>query len=110
MNACAHHTNPDTCTWCATARARQRMNTNRAAATERQAGVIRHRLQTVFPIAPDHCVVARRGFWGGFDVVEINRHGTAGHGHYRHRPNAEVVAAAVAATRTHHPEPRKATR
>jgi hypothetical protein len=63
-----------------------------------------HRLQNWIEVGPDHWVVARPNRWGGFEVVEITPQ--ARHVHtprpVARRAHADVLAAAVAATRTHH--------
>ena len=67
--------------------------------------MIRHPKQSAFHVGPSHWVVARVADrpGAGFDVIEITAQ--ARRTHYRgcRRAHAEVLAAALAATRLHTP-------
>jgi hypothetical protein len=83
----------------------RRMQRNRYAAANGDASPVetRQHQQTSFEITPTHWVVARPGKHGTWDVVEIVAgQASRTHAHHRRRAHAEVVAAAIAATRTHH--------
>jgi len=67
-----------------------------------------HRLQSSIEVGPNHWIVARPTRWGGYDVLEVTAGGSHLHSQHRRRHHAEVIAAAIAATRTH--QPRKAHR
>lgn len=63
--------------------------------------MIRHPRQTAFHAGPHHWVVARAGRHGTWDVIEVTATASRTHTHFWRRIDAEVLAEAIAATRTH---------
>lgn len=65
--------------------------------------MIRHPKQSAFHVGPSHWVVARVASRPGcgFDVVEVTAHASVTHYRGHRRTHAEVLAAALAATRLH---------
>lgn len=59
----------------------------------------KHRLQTTHQVGPGHWIVVRRSFTG-YEVLEIRGCNTTTHHTSPGRDEAELIAAATAATRT----------
>lgn len=70
--------------------------------------ITRHHLQTTHQVGPDHFVVARGDWFATAKVVEIVGARSIVHHACPTRAEAELLAAAIAATRTHTAERRDA--